>query len=159
MKYILSIIIFCVSLGMPCMRAQSASAASGPSIVEILQAVPGITIIQPEGLEKRLEKVVPAEGEAAEAAATSSRTNSERRSSYRIEVYSDNTRSARANATTRQRTVRSRFPKYNTQLVFESPFWRVKVGPFTSRSDAEAAMAEIRNAFPGYAPYLRIVRN
>ena len=132
------------------------------SIVVRLNETEGVKIVQPEALTKRLEKVdavAAHESNAGSNVSQSGRTSSTQQGTFRVEVYSDNTRNAKTNAMARRRNVSQRFAKYNTQLVFDSPFWRVKVGPFNNRADAEAAMAEIRNAFPGYAPYLRIVRN
>jgi len=44
-------------------------------------------------------------------------------------------------------------------MTFNSPYWRVKVGDFRTRGEAEAAMAEIREAFPSLSSHLRIVRD
>ncbi len=44
-------------------------------------------------------------------------------------------------------------------IMFNSPYWRVKVGDFRTRAEAEAAMAELRHAFPSMAAYMRIVRD
>ena len=121
------------------------------SITEALQATEGVTIEQPEALSQRLVK---------NTAATETAHQSNKVSGfYRIEVYADNTKQAKTQATARHRNMQSRFPQYPSVLVFESPFWRVKVGAFSNRSDAEAAMTEIKKVFPAYAPYLRIVRN
>lgn len=127
------------------------------SIVEILENTPGVKITQPEALSRRLVKAVP-DVAGDEGHDNTSRTPA-KSAMYRVEVFADNTKDAKNRATTRRRNIQARLPQYNSQLVFDSPFWRVKVGPFSSRSDAEAAMAEIRAAFPAYAPYLRIVRN
>lgn len=140
--------------------SQQTSQATDSSIVAKLNATPGVTVNQPDALTKRLEKVAAnTESAAQETSPAVSQTQSGRTGTFRVEVYSDNTRNAKANATARRNAVKSRFPRFNVALVFESPFWRVKVGPYSNRSDAEATLAEIRNTFPAYAPFLRIVRN
>ncbi len=79
---------------------------------------------------------------------------------YRVEIFADNNpRNAKSQALARRRNVSARFPKYDSYMIFESPYWRVRVGDFRSRSEAESAMAEIRRAFPAYTHDLRIVRS
>ncbi|MBO5052626.1 MAG: SPOR domain-containing protein [Muribaculaceae bacterium] len=59
----------------------------------------------------------------------------------------------------RRSKIASRLPQYPAYLVFESPYWRVRVGDFTTRTEAESAMAEIRRAFPSFSSDLRIVKS
>lgn len=77
--------------------------------------------------------------------------------SFTIEVYSDNSKEAKNEAARRKASVQSRFPQYGATLRFDSPFWRVRVGNFRTREDAEKAMASIRRAFPSYSAYMRII--
>lgn len=130
-------------------------------IVDVLNATEGVKIVQPDGLTERLKKsaIVPADMSTNTKSENAQVNSRNRGGAYRIEVFSDNSRGAKNQANARRRIVQSRFPEYPAVLVFESPFWRVKVGNFSSRSDAEAVMAEIKNALPAYAPYMRVVRN
>lgn len=130
------------------------------SITERLSANPAITIIQPEVLTSRINKKDSfSNNPEAGANINSSTRQASKTAIYRVEVYADNSREAKAQATARMNNVQSYFTHYNVFLTFDSPFWRVKVGDFRSRSDAENALAEIEEAFPSYSPYLRIVRN
>ena len=130
--------------------------ADVPHILTALDSTPGVTIIVPEGLAPRLERT-SAEAAAKAEAATSVRP--QRQLYYRVEVFADNGRNAKAQAGAKRRNMQSRFPQYPSSLAFDAPFWRVRVGEFRSRGDAESALVEIRNAFPSYSPYLRIVRD
>ena len=145
-------------IGALCLSARESDVLNAPVVLS-LQETPGVTLNQPEALTARLTKTTESESDINGASNTQGAKTSSKTGHYRVEVYSDNTRQAKSHASARVNNLVNRFPQYNTQLVFDSPFWRVKVGPFSSRSDAEAAMAEIRSAFPAYAPYLRIVRN
>ena len=79
---------------------------------------------------------------------------------YRVEVFADNNaRTAKSQALARRRNISARLPQYDTYMVFESPYWRVRVGDFKSKSEAEHALAEIRKAFPAYSHDLRIIRS
>lgn len=140
------------------------------SITELLNATEGVTIIQPNELSDRLLPVVPDVRKSSQTSTNSVSTKTGTTSrpavkqparpsvAWRVEVFADNSRNAKNQATARRRNMQQRFPQYPSALEYESPFWRVNVGAFNSRSEAEAAMSEIRSAFPAYAPYLRIVR-
>jgi len=81
-----------------------------------------------------------------------------RQQGFRIQIFSDNNvRTAKSNAEYRKRSVEQRLPGVRAYLKYESPYWRVQVGDYRSRSEAENAMQEIRNAFPSYASDLKIV--
>ncbi|MDE6397013.1 MAG: SPOR domain-containing protein, partial [Muribaculaceae bacterium] len=43
--------------------------------------------------------------------------------------------------------------------LFESPFWRVRLGDFRSRNEATEVMEEVKRSFPSYSPFLRVVRD
>lgn len=161
-RILIGILIALASLFM-CLNisAQSTTddpAATAPNIVNALDSTAGVTIIAPDGLKTRLEfsTATPAAATTTEAPAT---VRPQRQTYYRVEIFADNGRDAKAQASAKRRNVQSRFPKYPAALAFDSPFWRVRVGEFRSRGDAEAAMAEIRQAFPSYGAYLRIVRD
>ena len=117
----------------------------------------GVTLVQPDKLRQRLQRVnveelVDENGESVEKEAPRAVT-------FSVEVFADNSRQAEIQANARRRNMQQRFPQYTSRLEYETPFWRVKVGNFVSRSDAEEALALIRREFPAYASYLRIVRN
>ena len=41
--------------------------------------------------------------------------------------------------------------------MYKSPSWRVRVGDFKSRGEAEQVMQEIKDAFPSYAGEVLVV--
>lgn len=136
--------------------------ADSMTIADRLNAAGVITVIQPEGLAARLAKENQAVAEEV------SDNNGQEvtapvchgRAGFRVQIFDDNNvRTARSEAQARKNQVEMRFPEYKAYVTFNSPYWRVKVGDFASRSEAEAAMAEIRQAFPAMARSLRIVRD
>ena len=126
-----------------------------------------VSVEQPEALGARL--AAPARESAREVSAEPADHASEShhasaaigtRAGYRVQVFDDNNpRTARREAQEKRAMFGRRFPHYRAYVAFNSPYWRVKVGDFRSRSEAEAAMAEIREAFPSLAAYIRIVRD
>ena len=77
---------------------------------------------------------------------------------YRVQVFSDNNqRTAKAQAEARQRNVSVQFPNWSVYRMYKSPLWRVRVGDFKTRGEAEFAMHELKKAFPSYASEMMVV--
>lgn len=142
--------------------AQSAPADTAAIISEI-EATGKIKINMPQSLYPYLGDTSVAVKEEAEADDTTVGEQSTRKTSrvgYRVQVFDDNNvRTAKHEAEARKRQMESRFPEFRVYMQFNSPYWRVKVGDFRTRSEADAAMAAIRSAFPGFGNQLRIVRD
>lgn len=134
------------------------------SIVEHIEAEGNIRIFQPAALLPLLEAVKASEP-AAETESGNPRNKPAAsqhgtRWGYRVQIFDDNNpRTARQEAERRHALMAKDFPQIKSYVTFNSPYWRVKVGDFRSRSEAEAAMAELRHAFPSMAAYMRIVRD
>lgn len=141
----------------------SAVKASEPTIVDHIEKEGNIRIYQPAALlpllVARKSNEVPAEGEG-HASQHKSGAQHGTRWGYRVQIFDDNNpRTARQEAERRHSLVAREFPQLKSYVTFNSPYWRVKVGDFRSRSEAEAAMAELRHSYPSMAAYMRIVRD
>lgn len=66
---------------------------------------------------------------------------------------------AKNEARTKSRHISARFPQYRTYVLYTSPYWRLKVGDFRTRQEADEAAGEIRKAFPAYSKEIRVVRD
>ncbi len=116
------------------------------------------TVEQPEALLQRLFPVV--EDTAEEEKEEIVRPTSGRMAGYRVQVFSDNNiRTAKSEANSKQRVISSRFPQYQTYVMYTSPYWRLKVGDFRTQQEANAAAEELRKAFPSYSKEIRVVRD
>lgn len=123
-----------------------------------------ITVRQPERLAERLmrqaetaDKTTDRDNTADNAAPTARQRS---RSGYRVEVYSDNNvRTAKVRAAAKKTQLQSRLPQFAVYLVFDAPYWRVRLGDFTTKAAAESALAEVKQAFPSFASELRVVRS
>lgn len=133
-----------------------------PTIIEEIESSSAITVHYPAALAERLqtEATVAAPTEEEPAAAAAPTTATATRVGYRVLVFDDNdARTAKHQAQARSQQIQGRFPEWHTYIQFNSPYWRVKVGDFKTRSEAEGAMAAIRAAFPAYGSQLRVVRD
>lgn len=84
-------------------------------------------------------------------------------SGFRIQVFSDgrNQHTLEARAKARGSAILARFPKYRGQIYTysSSPNWYTRVGNFRTNAEANAALSELKNAFPNYASEMRVVKS
>lgn len=140
---------------------QSALADDTPktmSLIDHIQSDSIIEIIAPAGLEQRLS---PSEVDDVQTSPEGKTSGSAVRSGgYRILVFSDNNaRSAKTEALTRARNISARFPQHRTHVVYNAPFWRLKVGDFRNLQEAQQVADEIKRVFPSYSREVRVVRD
>ncbi|MDE6301376.1 MAG: SPOR domain-containing protein [Muribaculaceae bacterium] len=164
MRHLKFITALSILVSAPAITAQTP--ADTLSIVKDIEQSENITLILPAGItdclapkgnsHSRTENAD--ETSALSATAASSRANT--RVGYRVQVFDDNNvMSAKHDAQSRRQQLEARFPEFRTYVQFNSPYWKVKVGDFRTRSEADAAMAAIRSAFPSFASQLRVVRD
>ncbi|MCH5213732.1 MAG: SPOR domain-containing protein [Muribaculaceae bacterium] len=82
---------------------------------------------------------------------------------YRIQVFSDgrNPSTLQSRARARGNAVVARFPKYRGQIYSfsSSPNWYTRIGNFPTIKEANDALAELKAAFPAFAPEMRVVKS
>lgn len=79
---------------------------------------------------------------------------------YRVLVFSDNnSRTAKNQANSIAHRVSGGFPEHNTYVVYNSPYWRMKLGDFIDREDAEKVANSLRSKYPDLAPEVRVIRD
>ncbi len=80
-------------------------------------------------------------------------------SGYRIQVYSDNMqRRAKEMAQERAKMMQDSDSTLATYVTFNSPFWRVRVGNYSSYEEAAIKLRELKKQFPSI-PDMRIVKD
>ena len=130
------------------------AAPDGETIVDHITQNSENVINQPE---KLLQRLLPVEGDDEDK---DQRPKTGRMAGYRVQVFSDNNaRTAKNEARSKQRTIASRFPKYQTYVMYTSPYWRLKVGDFRTMQEAQDAANEIGRAFPAFKKEIRVVRD
>lgn len=82
---------------------------------------------------------------------------------FRIQVFSDgrNQHTLEARAKARGSAILAKFPKYKGQVYTysSSPNWYTRVGNFKTNSEANAALTELKRAFPNYSSEMRVVKS
>lgn len=155
--------IFTITLSTLLSSAAVCAQDSGdkPPIIQEIENKSVITIYIPSGLDKILSFNKSPEYNINDSDESFVQESSKViRTGYRVQVFDDNNvRTAKAHAQERKQMIQSRFPEFQAYVTFNSPYWRVKVGDFRTRSEAEAAMGAIRSAFPSIGAQLRVVRD
>lgn len=123
-----------------------------------------IRIIQPLALDAAIGRVQSATEPVVETERPESFDNDlgeqTRVAGYRVQVFSDNNqRTAKGEARSKELQLRGAFPELGTYVVYNSPFWRLKVGDFRTQHEAEAIADEIKSRFPSFAREVRVVRD
>lgn len=120
-----------------------------------------ITVTHPDALEMRLRKVVAEEDSVAQGNVAEQKTGRVKKmGGYRVQIYSDNNaRTAKNQARAKERAISEAYPELSTYVIFDSPYWRLRVGDCRSRSEADELAAELKKAFPAYKAEIMVVRD
>lgn len=157
----------------PALKAQSPEGgeeASSASIVKQIEEESGGNIVVdiPASLIRLVEPVTKPEvredeGDTGQRKHRRVSSGPRQTSGYRIQIFSDgrNQSTLQSRARARSNSVLSRFPKYRNQIYSfsKAPNWYTRVGNFKTQSEANAALSELRRAFPGFAGEMRVVRS
>ena len=125
------------------------------TIVENITNNSNCTISQPEKLQLRLNKAI-------EVVDTTSNEITEKQyiAGYRIQVFSDNnSRTAKSEARIKASNISEKFPDYRTYVIYNAPFWRLRVGDFRTQEEANDVAVKIKEEFPKYSKEIRVVRD
>lgn len=138
---------------------ESDSVSTTPPIIASINQGGRIEVQQPEALAHRLLPGTSENEQASEEDEGQGRVSRQGRTGYRVEVFADNNvRTAKVKAAATKRVLQQKFPGNPVYLVFDAPFWRVRMGDYTSRAAAESAMADARRSLPHLSSDIRIVR-
>ena len=80
----------------------------------------------------------------------SNQTVRKRAAGYRIQVYFSSSLQGRNEARSRAREVALKYPHYRTYISYVAPQWRLRIGDFKSKEEAQKALRKVRRSFPQY---------
>ena len=121
MKSLIFVLCFCVSL------AGLAQTDSGSIVVH---------------KDPRIDLLMKKQIEINEITTRNSRRSAQ---GFRIQVISTNNRTKAMDAKTK---IYQRFPELKAYLMYQSPFYRLKLGNFRERSEAEEYLSQIQPIYP-----------
>ena len=141
-----------------CSQIATSSEPSDTTITAQINRSGVISVSHPEALEVRLRKVTVADGDSVNQEVKTGRVK--KMGGYRVQIYSDNNaRTAKNQARVRERAISQSFPELSTYVMFDSPYWRLRVGDCRTREEAEELSVELQKAFPAYRGDIMVVRD
>lgn len=78
---------------------------------------------------------------------------------YKIQAYSGNLANSRGIASAREKQINALYPELMPVVEYDAPFWRLRVGNFIEREEAQQTLQELRKAFPAFSREMYIVRS
>lgn len=77
---------------------------------------------------------------------------------FRVQVFAGNNQNkSKEEAEDRQTLINSKFPQHQSYIKYDSPSWRLRVGNFTNRAEADLVLKELKQAFPYFSREMYIV--
>ena len=77
---------------------------------------------------------------------------------FKIQAFAgNNQRTSKNEANHKQGLISQAFPEHETVISFDSPFWRLRVGNFKTRAEANEAMEAMREVFPAFGREMYVV--
>lgn len=140
--------------------SSSTVASADTTITQTINKSGVITVSHPEALEQRLRRTVVAQDTAKvnEPEVKSGRVK--KMGGYRVQIYSDNNaRTAKNEARAKERKILASYPDLATYVIYDSPYWRLRVGDCRTRAEADELAAELKRAFPAYKSEITVVRD
>lgn len=164
MKHIIHIILSLFLLLPLSAIAQSAGTEPGSIIERIEEESNGNIIIDiPDDILKDIFERPEQRTQAPGARRGSGKQERMTNQGFRIQIFGDgrNQATLRSRATARANAVCARFPKYRGQVYSfsKAPNWYTRIGNFKTRQEADAALGELKRAFPAFASEMRIVKS
>jgi len=121
-----------------------------------------VMVMQDDALQGKLAvRVAGPTVSAGDHGATSSNINvppGTKVREYKIQVFmGNNQQQSKREAESKQAQIRGAYPELRTAVSFQSPFWRLRVGSFRTKEDAEAMMQDMRKTFPAFGREMTVV--
>ena len=77
---------------------------------------------------------------------------------YKIQVFmGNNQQQSKREPESKQAQTRNAYPDLRTSVSFQSPFWRLRVGNFRTKEEAEQMMHDMRKTFPSFGREMTVV--
>lgn len=77
---------------------------------------------------------------------------------FKIQAFSgNNQRTSKNEANSKQQLINQAFPEHETVVTFDSPFWRLRVGNFRTRDEANHVLDDMKKAFTAFGKEMYIV--
>ncbi|MDR3057811.1 MAG: SPOR domain-containing protein [Prevotella sp.] len=77
---------------------------------------------------------------------------------YKIQVFmGNNQQQSKREAESKQAQIKKVYTEMRTSVSFQSPFWRLRVGSFRTKEEAEDMLQDMRKSFPSFGREMTVV--
>ena len=78
---------------------------------------------------------------------------------YRIQIYTGNMANSKREALARAAQIEARYPGAGTYVEYQAPFWKVLVGNYRTKTEAQHDTRLLKDAFPSFSREIYVVRS
>lgn len=79
---------------------------------------------------------------------------------FKIQVFSgNNNRQSKDEAQRKAQMVKGAFPSEEVTVSYNSPFWRVRVGNYVTREQANEVLVKMKKTFPSFGREMYVIEN
>lgn len=118
------------------------------SLWAVAQTQGNVTVTQPDEVSRLLKKHI----------AVNEKTDGI--PGYRIQIFSDSGNNSKRKAMRSKAKFRMSFNDLKAYIVFDAPYYKVEIGNFITRLDAQAVLRQLKDQYPGayivYEPEMEI---
>ncbi len=122
-----------------------------PKIIDYIEKNSDVRVIQKACIDSLIKKYLRQEEDDT--------PKSPQKFGYRVQVFSSNNqRIAKKESEEIKNKLRTAFPNVGVYRMFRSPFWKVRIGNFNSREEAQTLCNKIKRKFPELSRTSYVVR-
>ncbi len=121
-----------------------------------------VKVLQDESIQKLVgvHHIASASTSSDNSGSLGSSTNFVKVRGFKIQAYSgNNQKRSKQEAESKQAQIRAAYPELETVITYNAPVWRLRVGNFLSREDAEATLSEMKKTLPSLGRELYVVQD
>lgn len=116
---------------------------------EIFASMPeNVSISQPESVERKFKEYFQVDQASGQIRRFEDENVTTKSGQFRIRIYSNSAQNSRNESTQALARFQRTFPDMPAVRTFTSPFYKVTVGNFATRAEAQKALNEIKGSFP-----------
>ena len=120
------------------LHAQEGSTVNRKNIIEVLNSTDSATkAIVRIHQDKRIDALM-----------ANKKAQGQQANGFRIQIFSSNLRTAKTEAFKVEQTIRESYPDLAVYVNYTSPFWKVRVGDFKSKSEAQSLKNQLVDSLP-----------
>lgn len=116
---------------------------------DIFTTMPGNVVVnQPESVERKFEEYFQVDQASGQIKRFEDENAAAKSGQFRIRIYSNSAQNSRNESTQALSRFQRAFPDIPAVRTFTSPFYKVTVGNYATRAEAQKALNEIKGSFP-----------